>query len=143
MRRGVLLASIAFALMTAVGSRKLPPVGAVYERTLTLPVIGEQTVTLAILDGRLASITLAGALSLEEQLEYVLDDQTGKLLFELSEATELLLRRLRVGLDNAEYFHVEDQASVTIAPPLFRPIRIRLYRRGSVTVPAEGWLAVA
>jgi hypothetical protein len=117
-----------FALLAAVSSSKLPPIGAVYERTLSLPVIGEQTLRLSILDSRRANISLAGALSLDEELRYGLDRRTGKLLFTLGAHAVTLLRRYRVGLNDAEYTGAGDEAYVTITPPLIPPIRIRLDR---------------
>lgn len=116
------------SLLAVVSATKLPPIGAVYERTLALPVIGSQTLRLSILDSRRANITLAGALSLDDELKYGLDRRTGKLLFTLSEQTVSLLRRYRVGLNEAEYTDGIDEAYVTIAPPLIPPIRIRLDR---------------
>jgi hypothetical protein len=125
---------VAVALLTPIGvaravlSEGLPPVGAVYERTVALPIIGKQTVRLAIVSPHLASIKLLGALQLDEFLRYGSDATTGELLFELSERTILLLRRLGVALRTAEYLVRSDEAYVTVAPPLIRPIRIRLDR---------------
>lgn len=113
------------------GLPHLPPVGAVYERTLSLPVLGAQTVRIGILTPRQATLTLTGALMLDELLSYFPDEKTGRLAFELSERTIALLRRLGVGLRTAEYAKIVDAAFVTIQPPLWRPIVLRLDRNFS------------
>ena len=48
-----------------------PPVGARYLRTLHLPVIGKQTLQLDILGATEARLLLAGALNLDEPVEYL------------------------------------------------------------------------
>ncbi|KAJ1636212.1 hypothetical protein T492DRAFT_960393 [Pavlovales sp. CCMP2436] len=106
----------------------LPPVGATYERTLSLPVIGSQTLSLTILDSTRAAIRLDGALTLNEFLSYWGGDGEDALEFALSSQTISLLRRLGVALSGAEYIEDADQAWVTISPPLIPPIRIRLDR---------------
>ncbi|KAG8465307.1 hypothetical protein KFE25_002614 [Diacronema lutheri] len=106
----------------------LPPVGAVYARSLTLPVIGMQTVRLAIEGERCARLVLTGALSLDEPLEYGIDRHSGAFTFELGAGTLRLLRGMGVSLTAADYTPAGDTASVTIKPPAIGPIRIELSR---------------
>lgn len=104
-----------------------PPIGARYERELRLPVIGLQKLSLHILTKSAARITLIGALNLDEPIKYSIDS-AGNLLFQLSERTIRLLRRLGVSLRAAEYTPDGDSAAVTISPPMIPPIRIALAR---------------
>jgi hypothetical protein len=77
----------------------LPPVGAHSHRTLALPVIGTQTVELFILSATVAHLSMKGAISLDEPVNYFA--QNGGLCFGLSESTKKLLRRMRTSLRNA------------------------------------------
>jgi hypothetical protein len=107
----------------------LPPVGAVYERTLRLPVIGMQTVRLSIGGEIAARIQLEGSLALDEALRYGVDAKGGSgLSFTLSEGTQRLLRGMGIALTAADYEPATDTASVTIKPPAIPPIRIELHR---------------
>lgn len=105
----------------------LPPVGANYEQSLSLPVIGMQTVRLSIRGEKDARIELAGALTLSEALEYGMDSR-GAFTFQLSESTQELLRNMGVALTLAQYEPATDRAAVTIAPPMLGPFRIELLR---------------
>lgn len=120
---------VVLVLLAQVGvSIPLPPVGAVYERTLSLPFLGAQTVRLGILTGKVATLKLSGALILDEMLSYFPDKRSGRLAFVLSERTNALLHRLGASLRSAEYAHGEDVAYVTIKPPFLRPIVLSLDR---------------
>ncbi|KAG8469712.1 hypothetical protein KFE25_006167 [Diacronema lutheri] len=105
-----------------------PPIGAVYERTLSLPVIGSQTVRIGIISARMATLQLSGALKLDELLSYFPDESGRGLAFVLGARTTALLRRLGVGLQSAEWSPREDVAFVTVAPPFVRPVVLRLER---------------
>ena len=105
----------------------LPPVGAVYTRTLTLPVLGHQVLELSIINGTTAMLVMQGALSLNEPVLYRADGE-GKMAFTLSDSTVRLLRRVRTSLQEAEYDRTSDSAYVTVSPPVIPAIRIRLDR---------------
>ncbi|KAJ1632151.1 hypothetical protein T492DRAFT_990908 [Pavlovales sp. CCMP2436] len=105
----------------------LPPIGSVFARSLTLPVIGMQTVRLTIQGETDARIELAGALSLDQRLSYGLNKKGG-FAFELSDATQKLLQGMGVALTDADYDAKGDQASVTIKPPMVGEIKISLDR---------------
>ena len=105
----------------------MPPVGAVYTRTLTLPVLGNQMLNLSIINRTTAMLVMQGALNLNEPVLYRADG-AGKLAFTLSDSTVRLLRRVRTSLQEAEYDRTTDSAYVTVSPPIVPAIRIRLDR---------------
>ena len=105
----------------------MPPVGAVYTRTLTLPVLGNQMLNLSIINRTTAMLVMQGALNLNEPVLYRADG-AGKLAFTLSDSTVRLLRRVRTSLQEAEYDRTTDSAYVTVSPPIIPAIRIRLDR---------------
>ena len=104
-----------------------PPTGAVYERTIRLPVIGRQCVHLEIASNTLARLTLSGRLNLQEEVKYCVDE-AGRLSFELSAATQRILRRFRTSMVEAGYSRDTDKAYVVVAPPLPLKVRISLNR---------------
>lgn len=59
-------------------------------RTVRLPVIGKQTIELAIVSDRLARLVMTGMLNLDEPVRYRFAD--GDLNFELTEETHRILR---------------------------------------------------
>ena len=105
----------------------MPPVGAVYTRTLTLPVLGHQVLELSIINRTTAMLVMQGALNLNEPVLYRADGE-GKLAFTLTDSTIRLLRRVRTSLQEAEYDRTSDSAYVTVSPPVIPAIRIRLDR---------------
>lgn len=108
-------------------SGTMPPVGAVYTRTLTLPVLGHQMLELSIINRTTAMLVMQGALNLNEPVLYRADGE-GKLAFTLTDSTVRLLRRVRTSLQEAEYDRTSDSAYVTVSPPVVPAIRIRLDR---------------
>eukprot|EP00304_Pavlova_gyrans_P015798 CAMPEP_0206032670 /NCGR_PEP_ID=MMETSP1466-20131121/100_1 /ASSEMBLY_ACC=CAM_ASM_001126 /TAXON_ID=44452 /ORGANISM="Pavlova gyrans, Strain CCMP608" /LENGTH=165 /DNA_ID=CAMNT_0053406805 /DNA_START=19 /DNA_END=516 /DNA_ORIENTATION=+ len=106
----------------------LPPLGAIYTKSIVLPVLGDQTVELAIRDASTAVLRLAGALTLHEALQYGSREGSGELYFILGERTRKLLGRLGVTLRSAEYTPDTDSATVVVAPPLVPAVRICLGR---------------
>lgn len=128
----ILLHSLALGVLVAplpctAEAASQPPVGAVYTRTISLPVIGKQTVELSILSKGLARIVLSGRmLNVDEPVTYTFVD--GRLSFELSEETKRTLRRFRTSLEGAGYDGELDESWVVVWPPLPLSVRIRLKR---------------
>ncbi len=114
-----------------VSQRAPPPVGANYKKTLSLPVIGDQTVVLNILSAARARLVMSGALTLEDTVEYEVD-AAGALSFTLSAPTVALLKRMRTSLSAAGYTSTDDKAWFTISPPLVPAIRIQLDRESNL-----------
>ena len=98
-----LLLAAALLAASASAAAVLPPVGAVYRHSLTLPVIGRQSVSLTILSKERAQLCLSGRLNIDDEIEYDVDETTGKFTFQLSEATQRLLRRFRTSICGAGY----------------------------------------
>lgn len=129
----------------------LPPVGAKYERTLTLPMLGRQVLELYITSRTTAQLVMEGAINLNEPVRYR-SDGSGRLAFDLSAGTIQMLRRVRTSLREAEYLSSTDVAIVTVAPPVIPAIRIRMYRtddsrasaaKESINSVAMSWAAKA
>lgn len=127
----------------------LPPVGAKYERTLTLPLLGQQVLELYITSRTTAQLVMEGAINLNEPVQYR-SDGSGRLAFDLSAGTIQMLRRVRTSLREAEYLSTTDVAIVTVAPPMVPALRIRMYRtedsrgaavKASVNAVAISWAA--
>ena len=115
-----------------------PPVGARYLRTLHLPVIGKQTLQLDILGATEARLLLAGALNLDEPVEYTVCQETGALDFRLTDNTHRILRRFRTSLRAAAFDPDNDEAFVTVAPPVVPAIKIKLNRVEAVAEAPPG-----
>ena len=118
----------------------MPPLGAVYSRTVRLPVIGRQTVQLSIVSRKVARLQLMGRLSLDEPVQYEFSP-SGELSFSLTESTLALLRRFRTTLNSAGYEAQTDTSYVDVWPPLPLSIRIRLDRRSDdgISVSQRRW----
>mmetsp|Transcript_224 Transcript_224/g.505 ORF Transcript_224/g.505 Transcript_224/m.505 type:complete len:160 (+) Transcript_224:67-546(+) len=116
----------------------VPPVGAVYTRTLTLPLLGHQVLELSIINGTTAMLMMQGALNLHEPVLYRADGE-GKMVFTLTDPTVRLLRRVRTSLRDAEYDRASDTAIVTVSPPVIAPIRIRLNRAAKEDEPGDSY----
>ena len=118
--------ALPYVLLLAA-STSSPPVGAVYERNLTLPVLGGQRVRLRIDSHTRATLDLEGALSLRAPVQYRPDDE-GHFEFVLDAPTRALLKRVRTRLGTAAYDAVTDTAHVTVHPPLPFPVVLRMAR---------------
>jgi len=104
---------------------RLPRVGAKYERTLRLPVIGMQTVRLTMTSEEEAFIELDGYVKVSDPLKYWMGPRG--LDFELSTRTQQILKAMSVSLTSTEYNPRTDVAAVTIKPPAVPAIRIELF----------------
>lgn len=122
-----------FAVAVTLGAsattlpRSAPPLGAVYKRTMSLPVIGEQTIELTIISDSAARIIMSGRLNLDEPVRYDITPE-GQLHFELTDTTHRILRRFRTTLDAAGYDAATDTSWVVVWPPLPMSVRIQLKR---------------
>lgn len=94
-----------------------PPMGAVYARTLWLPVLGTQTIQLTVLSKVLMRLELRGAILLDDTVAYA-RAPSGKLVFEFSDATTRMLRRFRTSFLGADYTPGNDRATFSVSPPL-------------------------
>lgn len=101
--------------------------GRIYERNITLPVLGSQRIRLRILDDAHAAIRMSGAMTLEEEeFEYACHDDS--FTFDLGPRTTSLLSTYHTRLQGATFLPHEDVAVVTVKPPLIPAMRIRMTR---------------
>ena len=68
------------------------------------------------------------ALNLDEPVEYTVCQETGALDFRLTDNTHRILRRFRTSLRAAAFDPDNDEAFVTVAPPVVPAIKIKLNR---------------
>jgi hypothetical protein len=99
----------------------------VYSHTARFPVIGHQSIALAIESRRDARLVMHGRLNLDEPVQYDLDEN-GDFSFELTEPTLKILRRFRTKLGKVGYDGDVDNAWVDVWPPVPLSIRIQLKR---------------
>jgi len=108
-----------------------PPVGATYAKSVWLPLLGEQRISVTVLAGGALRLLLHGAITLDELAQYQASDNgrsMTKIAFELGPSTRRMLRRLHTSLRCAEYDAATDIAFFTVAP-LFSPaVRVPLGR---------------
>ena len=126
-----MLASALVVLVAALSYR--PPVGATYERNLTLPLLGAQRVVLRVASRTHVDLRLRGALALDDRVavSFAHDDATTTALtLHPGARTRRLLRRARTSLGAARYDARTDTASVVVHPPalLAAPVCFELRR---------------
>lgn len=120
---------------SASSSCALPPVRAVYARTLQLPFVGEQTIRLHVLSRSRARLQLTGAFDVDDRRVAYWVDEDAKLRFAVGESTRRLLARTRTTLLHASYDAEADVALVVVRPGALPRLRVRLEREA-----ARGWL---
>lgn len=121
----------ALVVLAAALSYYRPPVGATYERNLTLPLLGAQRVMLRVASRTHVDLRLRGALALDDRIavSFARDDATTALTLHPGPRTRRLLRRARTSLGAARYDARTDTASVVVHPPLLlAPVRFELRR---------------
>jgi len=114
-------------LPNVVPSPGAPPTGAVYRKTLPIPVIGLQSFRLHILSDRRAHLQIDGILQVDEILDYHVRPG-GSFSLRLPDGLKQVLRRFRTKLVEFGYDHVTDLPYVVVSPPLPTKIRIQLMR---------------
>ena len=121
-----MLASALVVLVAALSYH--PPVGATYERNLTLPLLGAQRVVLRVASRTHVDLRLRGALALDDRIAVTFDNDA--LTLHPGARTRRLLRRARTSLGAARYDARTDTASVVVHPPLLlaAPVRFELRR---------------
>lgn len=136
MHQGLFIISSVAVLSRAWASSAdaLPPTGAIYERTLRLPVLGTQSLRLEVLTQSRAVISLSGPITVREGLDYGVTE-AGELFFTLGQRVRRMLQRLGVTMGRAEYLPHSDTALVNVHPPLLRALRISLFRVKASPMP--------
>ena len=104
-----------------------PPTGAVYKKTLPIPVLGRQSFHLRILSDRRAHLRIDGVLSVDEILDYKVKP-CGAFSILIPDGLQNLLRKFRTRLVEFGYDSATDLPYVVVSPPLPTKIRIQLAR---------------
>mmetsp|Transcript_18855 Transcript_18855/g.31542 ORF Transcript_18855/g.31542 Transcript_18855/m.31542 type:complete len:190 (-) Transcript_18855:258-827(-) len=107
--------------------RRGPPIGAHYEQSLRLPLLGNQTIHLEVVSRKKARLRLHGALTLDDAIRFEMMS-SGEFAFTLSSPTLRLLRRFRASLTEADYLSEDDEAVIVVAALMLPPVRVRLKR---------------
>jgi len=104
-----------------------PPVGGVYSRTIWLPVLGKQKISLTVLASNLLRLQLSGAISLDDTVSYI--STPAGLAFEFSPPTIRMLQRFRTSFRGADYIADTDHAIFRVSPPLVGTVHVQLLRQ--------------
>jgi len=110
----------------------MPPIGGMYFRELTLPVLGKQNVWFYIENQRKAVIEFNGVINLKESIAYWQADD-GRLEFEMGTELKRMLTRYRTTLREARYDAKNDRAFVCVKPPVVPALDIAMHRVRFVT----------
>ena len=108
--------------------RHAPPVHALYQLDIHIPVIGQQRFQLRIISETVAELIIDGMLKINDQIKYEMQPATGELVFHLSDTTKGILKRFRTSVSHATYCPRTDTPSIQIKTPLPRKMNLRLKR---------------
>ena len=115
----------------AVGAFAAPPIGARYEKTIGLPVLGRQVFSLHILSDNTAHLLVKGMLILDELVTYSVNSR-GCLNCRLSDGAQKQLRKFRTNLKEVGYNVATDTPYVKVRTPLPAAVKIHLKRQADV-----------
>jgi hypothetical protein len=107
-----------------------PPIGARYEKSIGLPVLGLQVFSLEILSENTAHLLVKGMLILDELVIYTVNSR-GCLNCRLSDKAQTKLRSFRTTLKEVGYNAATDTPFVKVRPPLPAPVTIHLKRQNA------------
>ena len=108
--------------------RHAPPVHALYQLDIHIPVISQQRFQLRIISETVAELIIDGMLKINDQIKYEVQPATGELVFYLSDTTKGILKRFRTSVSHATYCPITDAPSIQIKPPLPTKLNLRLKR---------------
>lgn len=108
--------------------RYAPPVQALYQLDIHIPVIGRQRFQLRIISETAAELVIDGMLKINDQIKYQVQPTTGEFSFNLSNTTKRVLKRFRTSVSHAKYCSKTDTPSIQVKPPLPTKINLRLKR---------------
>lgn len=109
-----------------------PPVNAMYELEVKIPIIGQQRFQLKILSLYHAELIINGVLEVKDIIPYRVDPKDGGLSFTLSDNTKRILKKFRTTLVSASYCTKTDTPSIVVSPPLPTNINLNLRRKVGV-----------
>lgn len=94
-----------------------PPPGAVYGVELAYPLVGKQRVTITVEDRRRVYLSMAGVVSYEGAVAYLVDPATLTVAFTLPRELLANMARYRVRLLDPTYDAGTDRAAITLVIP--------------------------
>lgn len=127
-RAWVFLFLIYSGVPTVAGAFGAPPIGARYEKTVGIPVLGRQVFSLHILSDNRAHLIVKGMLILDELVTYTVT-QKGCLDCRLSDSAQKQLKKVRASLKEVGYNFETDTPYVKVRTPLPAAIKIHLKRQ--------------
>ena len=111
-----------------IDAHRPPPIGATYEKSVQIPVLGRQVFSLHILSDNTAHLLVKGMLFLDELVTYTVSKR-GCLNCNLSENAILTMRKVRASLKEVGYDRETDTPYVKVSTPLPVPVKINLKRK--------------
>ena len=105
-----------------------PPIGATYEKSVGIPVLGRQIFSLHILSDNTAHLLVRGMLFLDELVTYTVTKR-GCLKCNLSDNAIATMRKVRASLKEVGYDRNTDTPYVKVSTPLPMPVKIYLTRK--------------
>ena len=114
-----------------IDSHRPPPIGATYEKSVRIPVLGKQVFSLHILSDNTAHLLVKGMLFLDELVTYTVTKR-GCLNCNLSEHAILTMRKVRASLKEVGYDRDTDTPYVKVSTPLPVPVKIHLKRKSDL-----------
>lgn len=112
-------------------SHRPPPIGATYEKSVQIPVLGRQVFSLHILSDNTAHLLVKGMLFLDELVTYTVSKR-GCLNCDLSENAISTMRKVRASLKEVGYDRETDTPYVKVSTPLPVPVKINLKRKADL-----------
>ena len=113
-----------------------PPIGATYEKSIGIPVLGKQIFSLHILSDNTAHLLVKGMLFLDELVTYTVTKR-GCLNCNLSENAISTMRKVRASLKEVGYDGDTDTPYVKVSTPLPLPVKIHLKRKVDISQNLE------
>jgi hypothetical protein len=107
-----------------------PPIGATYEKSIGIPVLGHQVFSLHILSDNTAHLLVKGVLFLDEIVAYTVASG-GALHCRLSDDAIRRLKNVRATLKEVGYCGETDTPYVKVSTPLPLPVKIHLKRKNA------------
>lgn len=104
-----------------------PPINAMYELNIKIPVIGQQRFQLQIQSDSMAQLVIDGLLQVNDVVSYKIDSD-GALSFTLSQSTKDVMKKFRTQIVSAKYCGESDTPSIVVSPPLPKKIKLNLNR---------------
>ena len=114
-----------------IDAHRPPPIGATYEKSVRIPMLGKQVFSLHILSDNTAHLLVKGMLFLDELVTYTVT-QRGCLNCNLSEHAISTMRKVRASLKEVGYDRDTDTPYVKVSTPLPVPVKIHLKRKSDL-----------